>query len=161
VGSKSCEGREKRTEARSATPMNLRSRMSAWARQPHHDGPARHQHDGQAPDSGRTLGRACEPGLVFRVVATHAKRDMGQGGAAAPNGMNGEAGAVRDRHTHFFKMPIKMRSLELSLWFSSAGGAIVGGAPDADMVEGRGVGRQDGSTKGRRPVLRGRAVCLV
>lgn len=37
---------------------------------------------------------------------------------------------------------MKMRSLELSLWFSSAGGAIVGGALDADILEGRGAARQ-------------------
>jgi hypothetical protein len=59
--------------------------------------------------------------------------------------MNGLAVDVRwERNdaidTHFFKMPIKMRNLELSLWFSSVGGAIVGGAPDADMLRSRGVG---------------------
>lgn len=95
---------------------------------------------------------------MFRVVtATHVKQDMYQGGAAAPNEMDGEAGGGRvagtercETDTHFFRMPMKMRSLELSLWFSSGGGAIVGGAPDADMLEGRGVGRT-AKQRGRGP----------
>lgn len=84
---------------------------------------------------------------MFRVVASHAKQDMGQGGAVVPSEMNGRwwAGGRTGRcetDTHFFKMPMKMRSLELSLWFSSGGGAIVGGAPDADILEDRGNARQ-------------------
>lgn len=85
--------------------------------------------------------------VVFRIVATHAKHDMGQGRAAAPSEMNGRrwtgGGTERcEKDTHFFKMPMKMRSLELSLWFSSGGGAIVGGALDADILEARGSARQ-------------------
>lgn len=56
------------------------------------------------------------------------RRQTGDGGRAA-----------RGTDTHFFRMLIKMRSLELSLWFSSGGGAIVGGALDADMMGDRGV----------------------
>lgn len=85
--------------------------------------------------------------MVFRVVAAHAKHVMGQVGAAAPSDVDGRrwTGARTERcetDTHFFKMPMKMRSLELSLWFSSAGGAIVGGASDADILGDRGWARQ-------------------
>lgn len=92
-------------------------------------------------------------GLVrcFELVASHAKQDMGQGGAEAPSEMDGRrwtgGGTERcETDTHFFKMPMKMRSFELSLWFSSGGGAIVGGAPDADILEDRGM--RDSGTKG-------------
>lgn len=62
--------------------------------------------------------------------------------------------------THFFRMPIKMRSLELSLWFSSGGGAIVGGALDADMLEDRGVaaGQRNKGAEARVSRFRGRVV---
>lgn len=109
-----------------------------------------------------TLAGFRRPGLVFRVVATHAKQEMGQGGAAAPSEVDGRrwtgGGTERcEADTHFFKMPMKMRSLELSLWFSSGGGAIVGGAADADILEGRGSARQR-NKGGQRPGLGGRTV---
>lgn len=149
--------------------MNLRSRVSAWSRQLHHARPTRHRHHGQASGSIRGLAGLRGPGLVFRVVAaTHVKQDMDQGGAVARNETNGEAGGGRavgtgrcETDTHFFRMPMKMRSLELSLWFSSGGGAIVGGAPDADMLEGRGVGRT-AKQRGRGAEARlARTSCLV
>lgn len=85
----------------------------------------------------------------------HAKQDMGQGGAAATSETNGRrwtGGGIQrcKKDTHFFKMPMKMRSLELSLWFSSGGGAIVGGALDADILEARGVG-ETAEQRGRGP----------
>lgn len=74
------------------------------------------------------------------------------GGAAAASEMNGWRWAG-GQGTHFFRMPIKMRSLELSLWFSSVSGAIVGGAAVADILEGR-RGGETAEQRGRGPVCK-------
>lgn len=80
MGSRSWEGREKRTEARSATPMNLRMRAVSGG--------------------GVTQGQ-------------------------------------RGGNTNFLRMPMKMRSLELSLWLSSAAESVVAGGAAVDDMLGR------------------------
>lgn len=44
------------------------------------------------------------------------------------------AGEVQSEGADFLRMPMKMRNLELSLWFSSGGCMVGGGVEVDDMV---------------------------